>query len=92
MNITAIRLVFVGTKSGLVVMCKILTVVVAFFIYACALIPLSLAATRYRSSSLLCITNKKIAWHKSVPISKPYTVWRKILTVENIDELGLGKF
>ena len=30
MNIIAIWLVIVGTKSGLVVMCKILTVVVAF--------------------------------------------------------------
>ena len=30
MNIIAIWLVLVGTKSGLVVMCKILTVVVTF--------------------------------------------------------------
>ena len=30
MNIIAIRLVLVGTIPGLVVMCKILTVVVAF--------------------------------------------------------------
>ena len=34
MNIIAIWLVIVGTKSGLVVMCKILTAVVVFFIYA----------------------------------------------------------
>ena len=32
MNIIAIQLVLVGTKSGLVVMCKILTVVVAFYL------------------------------------------------------------
>ena len=31
MNITAIRLVFVRTNTGFVVMCKILSVVVAFF-------------------------------------------------------------
>ena len=38
MNIIAKWLVSVGTKSGLVVMCKILTVVVAFlFMYAHAL-------------------------------------------------------
>ena len=49
MNIIAIWLVLVGTKRGLVVMCKILTVVVAFF-YGRPLILLSLAATRYRSS------------------------------------------
>ena len=29
MNIIAIRLVLVGTKPGLIVMCKILTVVIA---------------------------------------------------------------
>ena len=34
MNIIAIRLVLVGTKSVLIVMCKILMVVVVFFIYA----------------------------------------------------------
>ena len=47
MNVIAIRLVSVGTKSGLIVMCKILMVVVAFFIYACTLILLSLAATAH---------------------------------------------
>ena len=31
MNITVIRLVIVATSTGFVVMCKILTVVVAFF-------------------------------------------------------------
>ena len=52
MNIIAIWLVLVGRKRGLVVMCKILTVVVAFFthFYGRPLILLSLAATRYRSS------------------------------------------
>ena len=34
MNIIAIRLVLVGTKSGLVVMCKILMAVVAFYLCA----------------------------------------------------------
>ena len=32
MNITVIRLVIVATSTGFVVMCKILTVVVAFFL------------------------------------------------------------
>ena len=32
MNIIAIRLVLIGTKPGLVVMCKILTVVVKFYL------------------------------------------------------------
>ena len=51
MNIIAKRLVLVGTKSGLVVMCKILMVVVVFlFTYERSLILLSLAVTRYRSS------------------------------------------
>ena len=36
MNIIAIQLVLVGTKSGLVVRCKILTVVVAFYLHMCA--------------------------------------------------------
>ena len=31
MNITVIRLVIVETSTGFVVMCKILTVIVAFF-------------------------------------------------------------
>ena len=31
MNITAIRLVFVGTNTGFVAMCKILLVVIKFF-------------------------------------------------------------
>ena len=31
MNITVIRLVIVATSTGFVVMCKILTVVIAFF-------------------------------------------------------------
>ena len=34
MNIIAIRLVLVGTKKGIVVMCKTLTVVVMFFEHA----------------------------------------------------------
>ena len=51
MNIIAKWLVLVGTKSGLVVMCKILKVVVAFlFMYVRVLILLSVAATRYRLS------------------------------------------
>ena len=49
MNIMAIRLVLVGTKSGLVVMCKIHTVVVTF-LFMRELILLSLATTCYRSS------------------------------------------
>ena len=32
MNITVVRLVIVATSTGFVVMCKILTVVVAFFL------------------------------------------------------------
>ena len=32
MNITVIRLVIVATNTGFVVMCKILTVVIAFFL------------------------------------------------------------
>ena len=35
MNITVIRLVIVATSIGFVVMCKILSVVVAFFLNAC---------------------------------------------------------
>ena len=35
MNITVIRLVIVATSTGSVVMCKILSVVVAFFLNAC---------------------------------------------------------
>ena len=57
MNIIAIRLVLVETKTGSIVMCKILMVVVAFF--ECAhviLILLSLAATHYCSSWLLLET------------------------------------
>ena len=49
MNITVIRLVIVATSTGSVVMCKILSVVVAF-VWMRALILLSLAATHYRSS------------------------------------------
>ena len=56
MNIIAKQLVLVGTKSGLVVMCKILTVVVAFYLrYAYALILLYLAVTCYSSSLFIYI-------------------------------------
>ena len=42
MNNIALRLILVGTKSGLVVMCKILTVVVTFlFMHALILLSLS---------------------------------------------------
>ena len=34
MNITAIRLVFIITNTGFIVMCKVLLVVVAFFEFA----------------------------------------------------------
>ena len=47
MNIIAIRLVLVGTKPGLIVTCKILTVVVTF-LFMRILILLSLAVTRHR--------------------------------------------
>ena len=50
MNIIAIWLHLEETKPGFIVMCKILTVVVAFIIYECILILLSLAATRYHTS------------------------------------------
>ena len=35
MNINMVRLVLVGTKTGFVVMCEILMVVIAFFEHAC---------------------------------------------------------
>ena len=44
MNITTIRLVYIRTNTGVIVMCKILSVVIEFF--EC----LSLATTNYHSS------------------------------------------
>ena len=50
MNIIAIQLVLVGTKSDLIVMCKKTHGSRHVFIYAHTLILLSLAVTHYRSS------------------------------------------
>ena len=49
MNITAIRLVFVGTNTGFVAMCKILLVVIKF-LKVHTLILISLAVIQYCSS------------------------------------------
>ena len=63
MNIIAKRLVLVGTKSGLVVMCKILKVVVSFsFTHARALILLSLLLL------LLSILSKDTGSTKGKPV------------------------
>ena len=64
MNITVIRLVIIATSTRFVVMCKILTVVVTFFLNACVnstflgrdLLPLVLILTNLLETSISHVT------------------------------------
>ena len=99
MNITVIRLVIVATSIGLVVMCKILTVVVAFF-WMHALILLSLAVTHYRSSWCSYLQNSLYIMDTSVfktvvchrPLLTQFSIWlKKFILGEIYHTISIGE-
>ena len=78
MNITVIRLVIVTTSTGFVVMCKILTVVVAFF--ECARVNSTFLGRDSLPLVLITILIRSVARHmgtdNKIDIRSSYHAWK----------------